>query len=259
MYSASNSLIGAVVQRTDYIFGQVVGPAPALPSGERSYRVVYEDGDEIWLPESELRLCAAVYCRDPQIALPAITTPAPTTQTSTWRGFTCNTAPTVATTTPFWVPHRGCSTMAPLWQWERKSLPQGPMQPQQWPLPYSGQWTGVGALTDSRAAWRYSAVPVKSSSYSAGPVKSSSFGRLVKALFTLMIALLVAFFINKGIDLWEPPSRGSSAVEFDDPSRWTDTPATSTLSLEDAIGSFSLGASWCSANINVASWLTALG
>jgi len=152
-------------------FGKVIGLALSLPTGERAFHVVYEDGDEACLCESEVQIMAAACVQAPSVArLPSTSTFPPPVSTSTRRSFTYNTAPTTSTTTSF--PRdiqqqmfRASSAMAAPCRWGRQGPSQACMPPRQ----------GL--------AW-------------ASPGNHSANG-----LFALMVALLIAFFINKGVQL----------------------------------------------------------
>lgn len=157
-------------------FGKVIGPACPLPSGERAFHVVYEDGDEACLSESEVQIMAAACVQAPSVArLPATTTYPPPVSTSTRRSFTYSTAPTTSTTTSFpkdlrisesrqQMCHASAAIATPC-RWGRQAPSQACMPPRQ----------GL--------AW------------------GSSGSHSANGLFALVVACLIAFFINKGVQL----------------------------------------------------------
>lgn len=166
------------------VCGRVLCRAPRLICGEPAYYVVYEDGEEECMPESEVHLWAAT-CgyESPIFQIGSTTTDAPPMSTATHRSFACNTAPPTTTTTYL---RRNCEPSVlyksqvaqPLWQWGRRtsaSLSQGPLPPRQWPN-YSYSWSPCPVIENS-ADWTF-----------------------VQWLLVLIFAFLLAFFFNTAVD-----------------------------------------------------------
>jgi len=234
----------AMLQRTSRLeqrLGRVVGPAPALPSGELAYHVVYEDGNEAVLPKSEVKLWQAagrgITGPPPLMSAPA---PHPPLLASEGR-MPYHTAQHVTSPSSIRQPITS-SAMAPvlrLGQWGRRSqsLSQGPMPPREWPVHYCEVWTPNGPKLVPCEEWRWSVVPVQT--YPLG-------WRLTQGLFLVLFALMVFSSMSKAADIvggWRP---------LEDLCWWVGAPAVPATRLdEDLLGS--LGASWAAANIDRAS------
>jgi len=253
----------ALPQAGVHLYGRVIGTACALSSGESAYHVVYEDGDEAYLTDAEVRLWLAPGHHSPILAHATTSTSRPPVSTAT-RGSSPHLVSTATrrsltynTTTS--VNHQnealiGTSPLPRRWE-SRPSPSHGPMPPRQWPAQHF-------------CGWRAQHLPPKAQNlqFTMGPAESLSLGW---RLLVVLLALLVAFSVNNVLvteadadDWWvgAPVPIATSAVEvagrglaFEDDDWCAIAPLPFwTARAKEDMSSVGLGAAWAAANFNYA-------
>lgn len=258
------------------VVGKIVGREHRPARGEPVYRVVYEDGDEACMPESEAILWATASAGDPYIARAAANCHPPYKSTTMrMNGVSCSTTPPIATTTTTpcrpgasvsWL-GRGIEYLTPgLRADERRKMSFSTTPPIKTAAPVRMESVVPDWRSSRHPLSRYSEGPMPSrhldlqsstspvnvgplprrwdtTDLTAGPVRTCSLGhRLAKYAAVLLLAVFLVNSCGKSVE--SIGRAAGSLLSFDN------FVSTEARVAEDDLACNGMGAAWCQARID---------